>query len=107
MKLTDSIIKNAKPTEVRYQLADGNGLVLYIMPNGTKLWRYRYRYGGKPKMLSLGKYPSVSLKDARAAREHVSGLLKQGIDPSIDKQEAKIKQAAAIKNNFKSVAQAW
>lgn len=45
-KLTDSIIKSAKPTEARYQLADGNGLVLYIMPNGAKLWRYRYRYNG-------------------------------------------------------------
>ena len=107
MKLTDSIIKNEKPTDKRKQLADGNGLVLYIMPNGSKLWRYRYRYNGSPKMLSLGEYPTVTLKDARAERERVSDLLAQGIDPSTERKEAKIKQAFAIENDFKSVARAW
>ena len=107
MKLTDSIIKNEKPTDKRKQLADGNGLVLYIMPNGSKLWRYRYRYNGSPKMLSLGEYPTVTLKDARADRERVSGLLAQGIDPSIERKEKKLSQAYAIENDFRSVARAW
>lgn len=107
MKLTDSIIKNAKTTDKMQKLADGNNLVLYIMPNGSKLWRYRYRYGGKENTLSLGKYPLVSLKEARAMREAASELLKQGIDPSVDKQETKLKQAVAIENTFKSVAMAW
>ena len=107
MKLTDSIIKNEKPTDKRKQLADGNGLVLYIMPNGSKLWRYRYRYNGSPKMLSLGEYPTVTLKDARAERERVSDLLAQGIDPSIERKEKKLSQAYAIENDFKSVARAW
>ena len=107
MKLTDSIIKNEKPTDKRKQLADGNGLVLYIMPNGSKLWRYRYRYNGRPKMLSLGEYPTVTLKDARAERERVSDLLVQGIDPSIERKEKKLSQAYAIENDFRSVAWAW
>ena len=107
MKLTDSIIKNEKPTDKRKQLADGNGLVLYIMPNGSKLWRYRYRYNGSPKMLSLGEYPTVTLKDARAERERVSDLLAQGIDPSIERKEKKLSQAYAIENDFRSVARAW
>ena len=107
MKLTDSIIKNEKPTDKRKQLADGNGLVLYIMPNGSKLWRYRYRYNGSPKMLSLGEYPTVTLKDARAERERVSDLLVQGIDPSIERKEKKLSQAYAIENDFRSVARAW
>ena len=107
MKLTDSIIKNEKPADKRKQLADGNGLVLYIMPNGSKLWRYRYRYNGSPKMLSLGEYPTVTLKDARAERERVSDLLAQGIDPSIERKEKKLSQAYAIENDFKSVARAW
>lgn len=107
MKLTDSIIKNEKPTDKRKQLADGNGLVLYIMPNGSKLWRYRYRYNGSPKMLSLGEYPTVTLKDARAERERVSDLLVQGIDPSIERKEKKLSQAYAIENDFRSVAWAW
>ena len=107
MKLTDSIIKNEKPTDKRKQLADGNGLVLYIMPNGSKLWRYRYRYNGSPKMLSLGEYPTVTLKDARAERERVSDLLAQGIDPSIERKEKKLSQAYSIENDFGSVARAW
>ena len=107
MKLTDSIIKNEKPTDKRKQLADGNGLVLYIMPNGSKLWRYRYRYGGTPKMLSLGEYPTVTLREARAERERVGGILAQGIDPSIERKEEKLKHAAALQNDFASVARAW
>ena len=107
MKLTDSIIRSEKPTDKRKQLADGNGLVLYIMPNGSKLWRYRYRYNGSPKMLSLGEYPTVTLKDARAERERVSDLLAQGIDPSIERKEKKLSQAYAIENDFRSVARAW
>ena len=107
MKLTDSIIKNEKPTDKRKQLADGNGLVLYIMPNGSKLWRYRYRYNGSPKMLSLGEYPTVTLREARAERERVSDLLAQGIDPSIERKETKLSQAYAIENDFRSVARAW
>ena len=107
MKLTDSIIRSEKPTDKRKQLADGNGLVLYIMPNGSKLWRYRYRYNGSPKMLSLGEYPTATLKDARAERERVSDLLVQGIDPSIERKEKKLSQAYAIENDFRSVAWAW
>ena len=107
MKLTERNIKDKKPTDKRKQLADGNGLVLYIMPNGSKLWRYRYRYNGSPKMLSLGEYPTVTLKDARAERERVSDLLAQGIDPSIERKEKKLSQAYAIENDFKSVARAW
>lgn len=107
MKLTERIIKNKKPTDKRKQLADSNGLVLYIMPNGSKLWRYRYRYNGSPKMLSLGEYPTVTLKDARAERERVSDLLAQGIDPSIERKEKKLSQAYAIENDFRSVARAW
>ncbi len=107
MKLTDSIIKSEKPTDKRKQLADGNGLVLYIMPNGSKLWRYRYRYGGTPKMLSLGEYPTVTLREARAERERVGDLLVQGIDPSIERKEKKLSQAYAIENDFRSVARAW
>ena len=107
MKLTDSIIRSEKPTAKRKQLAVGNGLVLYIMPNGSKLWRYRYRYNGSPKMLSLGEYPTATLKDARAERERVSDLLAQGIDPSIERKEKKLSQAYAIENDFRSVAWAW
>ena len=106
-KLIDTEIKNLKPTEKRQQLADGGGLVLYVMPNGSKLWRYRYRYGEKANVISLGEYPTVSLKEARAARDDVRALLDAGIDPSQAKRENKAVKSQAIKNTFESVARAW
>lgn len=63
MKLADSIIKNAKTTDKMQKLADGNGLVLYIMPNGSKLWRYRYRYSGKENTLSMGKHDAQACEN--------------------------------------------
>ena len=68
MPLTDLEIRRAKPAEKTYTKADGNGLSLQIDPNGSKGWRFRYRFDGKAKMLSLGTYPKVSLSDARKTR---------------------------------------
>ena len=107
MKLTDSIIKNAKPAEKRYNLPDGNSLVLYVMPNGSKIWYYRFRYGGKPDMLSLGKYPAVSLKEARLERARMAELIEQGKNPSIERKESKIKKAMELGATFEAVARDW
>jgi hypothetical protein len=95
MKLTDPIIKAAKPKDKRYSLPDGKGLVLYIQPSGDKWWRYRYYYQSKEKMLSLGVYPVVSLKQARTEHSQLRELLSQGIDPSSHRQEQKQKEALA------------
>jgi hypothetical protein len=65
MPLTDSAIRNAKPKEKNYKLADGGGLYLLITPKGGKWWRLDYRFNGKRKTLSMGVYPDVSLKSAR------------------------------------------
>ena len=107
MKLTDSIIKNAKPSEKRYNLPDGNSLVLYVMPNGSKIWYYRFRYGGKADMLSLGKYPAVSLKEARLERARMAELIEQGKNPSIERKESKIKKAMELGATFEAVARDW
>lgn len=107
MKLTDTLIKSLKPTDKQQKISDGEGLNLLVMPNGSKLWRYRYKFGGKEKMISLGAYPAIGLKAARAARDDYKELLSQGIDPSIDKQETKIRQTLAIENDFQSVARSW
>ena len=82
MKLTDSIIKAAKPREKDYSLADGHGLVLIIKTSGAKWWRYRYRFNGTAKMLSIGVYPDVTLKEARSQHAILKNILNQGIDPS-------------------------
>jgi len=62
MALNDTQIRNTRPQEKAYKLADGNGLALLVTPLGARLWRFRYRYSGREKMLSLGTYPAVSLR---------------------------------------------
>ncbi len=107
MKLTDSIIKAAKPKEKSYSLADGRGLSLYVQPAGAKWWRYRYRFNDTPKMLSIGVYPDVSLKEARNKHEHLKELLSHGIDPSENRKEEKQRATIAAANSFESVARLW
>ena len=107
MKLNDTMIRAFKPSDRQEKHADGKGLNLLVMPNGSKLWRYRYRYNGKENNLSLGEYPEVTLKAARAERDRMAELLKKGINPSIDRKEAKLKQSHAIENDFTAVALAW
>lgn len=98
MPLTDTTIRNAKPTEKPQKLFDGNGLYLFISPSGGKLWRLKYRIADKEKVLSLGKYPAVSLKQARARVNEAKEKLANGIDPSLEKrqQKEKSKQEAEI-----------
>lgn len=69
MPLSDTQIRNTKPKEKPYKLADFDGLHLLINPTGSRLWRLKYRFGGKEKLLSLGAYPSVSMADARRRRD--------------------------------------
>jgi len=87
--LTNASIKAAKPTEKLYKLSDGGGLYLAISPNGGKSWRLKYRFNNKEKTYSIGKYPAISLQDARKKREEAKTLLANGIDPSQQKQEIK------------------
>jgi integrase len=86
LSLTDTTVKNAKQKEKKYKLSDGGGMYLEVAPSGGKLWRVKYRFGGKEKRLSLGQYPAVSLKDARQKREEAKELLAKGIDPSEQKK---------------------
>ena len=87
MKLNDALIKSIKPTDKQDKHPDGKGLYLFVNPNGSKWWRFLYRYGGKQKTLSMGVYPQVTLKEARAERERMGALLAQGIDPSTERKE--------------------
>ena len=66
MALNDTAIRNSKPKATPYKLSDGGGLFLLVNTNGSRWWRYSYRFDGKQKTISLGVYPDVSLKDARA-----------------------------------------
>lgn len=106
MALSDVKVRSAKPEAKAYKLTDGEGMVLLVHPNGSKYWRLRYRFGGKEKMLALGKYPEVSLADARAHRDEARKLLANGVDPSENKKAVKVEQEQeAI--TFEVVARDW
>ncbi|MCB9985025.1 MAG: integrase arm-type DNA-binding domain-containing protein [Micavibrio sp.] len=107
MKLTNTACINAKPKEKPYKLADGGGMYLEITPSGGKLWRLKYRFGGKEKLLSLGKYPQTTLAEARVKREELKKLLANGTDPSDQRKQQKQEQALSSANNFEAVAREW
>src|ERR1700733_5183703 len=73
-ELTDTAIRGARPAEKPYKLFDGGGLFLLVKPNGSRLWRLKYRMDGREKLLSVGIYPDVSLKAARARRDDARRL---------------------------------
>lgn len=107
MKLNDRQIKNAKPAEKPFKLNDGKGLYLYINTSGGKLWRFDFSHNGKRKTLSIGKYPTISLVEARQAAENARRLLASGQDPSEAKQQGKRERQAAALNTFESIARRW
>ncbi len=107
MPLTDKTIKNAKPQSKAYKLPDGEGLYLFIQPTGSKLWRMKYRFAGKENVLSFGKYPLVSLSEARERRYEAKKLLKANIDPNNHKKEAKLSALFDANNSFRAVAEDW
>lgn len=99
--LSDTKIRSAKPGEKPYKLTDEKGMHLLVMPNGSKLWRLAYRFGGKQKLISLGAYPEVSLATARERRDEARKLLAAGIDPSAKRKAEKLAQA----DTFRAVAE--
>src|SRR5690242_7856317 len=100
MALSHLAVENAKPKASPYLLTDGNGLHLLVNTGGSKLWRLRYRFGGKQNMLSLGPFPEVSLATARSKRDDARKLLVQGIDPSQRRKLDKIAAVTAANNTF-------
>lgn len=107
MALTDTIIRTAKPREKPYKIADEKGMFLYVTPAGGKLWRLKYRFDGKEKLLSLGAYPEVSLKEARASREEARKLHAGKIDPSENRKVQKSARVARAANSFEVIAREW
>ena len=107
MPLTDIAVKSANPKESQYKLFDGGGLFLLIAPSGGKWWRLKYRFGGREKLLSLGTYPLVSLKDARERRDEAKKLLANSVDPGLHRQAVKTSTLSEHANTFEIVAREW
>jgi len=100
-------IRRAKPEVKAYTLGDGQGLSLLIEPNGSKSWRFRYRFAGKPKMISLGVYPTITLADARSRRDDARKLVVEGKNPSEVRKEQKIVLQTKSESAFEKIATEW
>lgn len=107
MALTDLAIKQAKPQDKIYYLKDGGSLFLEVTPAGGKNWRFRYRFNGKAGVLSPGKYPAVSLAEARERAAEARRLLAEGVNPGEAKKEAKLAAQVASANAFEVIASEW
>ena len=85
-------VKQAKPKDREYNLADGKGLALRIKPNGSKLWIFNYTRPNTTSRtnIGIGSYPEISLADAREARESFRKLLAKDIDPKEHKDIEKV-----------------
>jgi integrase len=105
--LTDTEIKRAKMAEKAYSLGDGGGLYLWVKPTGGKLWRWSYRFDGKEKLMSLGKYPDVSLALARERHSEARKLLATGVDPMAQRKAEKTAGKISVENSFQSVTAQW
>lgn len=101
--LSDTSIKKARPGDKAYKLFDGGGLYLIVAPTGGKWWRFKYQIGGREKLLSVGTYPDVPLKLARARRDDARKLVAAGVDPSMKRKGERVAQA----NTFKALAEEW
>jgi integrase len=105
MALTDTAIRNAKPKDKPYKVADAQGLYLLVNPTGSKLWRIKYRMEGAERKLALGAYPEITLAEARAARDAARKQLAHSIDPNAAKRQARIEASIRAGNTFASVAE--
>jgi integrase len=103
MALTELAVRSAKAEGKITKLSDGGGLQLWVTGDGAKRWRLAYRFAGGQKVLAIGVYPTVGLKQARTARQDAKRLLSNGIDPSSAKKEAKAAQASSGANTFEAI----
>lgn len=105
--LSDTKIRQAKPQEKVYRIADQKGLCIEVRPSGQKIWRYRYRLAGKASMFTIGEYPAVTLSMARTRVDEARLLVAQGINPNIQKRVELANQIETDQNTFQAVADRW
>lgn len=107
-RLTELQVKNAKPRADKYTMAAGQGLTLLLMPDGSKYWRLRYRFGGKARMIAVGKpYPDTTLKQAHARAAEFRAIIASGTDPADKRRLEKLAERKRVANTFGEAAEAW
>jgi len=97
MALTDTELKALKPQDKTYTVADEKGLYMEILPTGGKAWRYRYWFNGTQEKVSFGKYPALTLKNARRLRDEAASMVAMGVSPAAQKRQAKAAVEAEVK----------
>jgi integrase len=107
MALTDTKIRALKPKDKVYLIADGDGLSIEVAKSGSKLWRFRYRFNGKPRVLALGRYPEVTLAEARNKRLEARRKVSAGIDPGTERKRAKQATRIGLANTFGKLAEEY
>lgn len=107
MALTDLQIRKVCPTDKVTQYTDERGLYLEVHPNGSKLWRYKYRYLGKQKRLALGRYPDIGLAEARRRRDDARRQLDAGADPLAERKRDKLTAVFKAANTFGEIAKEY
>lgn len=106
-KLTDKATQKAKPGDKDYSMSDGAGLYLLVTVAGGKLWRWGYKFEGKEKLMSYGKYPDIGLAKARELHQNARTLLASGTDPMAEKKAKKAANDASNERSFQTVAMEW
>ncbi len=107
MKLNHRQCESAKAKDKAYKLSDGMGMYLEVMPSESKYWRMKYRFNGKEKRLAIGVFPETTLSEARDKRDEARKLIKDGFDPSFEKQEKKRISKLNAENSFEALAREW
>ena len=105
MSLTDLAIRTAKPAPRPVKWFDERGLYVQINPNGSKWWRVKYQFMGKPQLLSVGVYPEVSLKEARQRRDEIRRQVRDGVDPSAARKATRSRETGT--DSFEALALEW
>jgi len=104
MPLTDTRLRQLKSDTKPYKVSDGGGLYVLVNANGSKLWRLKYRFNGKEKVLSFGSYPETTLARARERRGDAKSLLADGIDPAAHAKAEREEDAALNEHTFALIA---
>jgi integrase len=107
LALTDTEIRRSKPSDKPYKLSDTGGLHLMITPSGGRLWRWKYRFGGAEKLMALGRYPEITLANARERRDEARKLLASGTDPMAERKAEKTAVIVATEHTFEKIAERW
>jgi len=105
--LSDVKLRAAKPVERDQKLYDERGLYLLIKPNGSRWWRFKYRFNGKEQLLSFGVHPEVTLAQARDARDEARALLRDGKNPAVERKAEKQRSLISSANTFEAIAREW